>query len=329
MGRGLSAHSRQIIQNAYDILEREHPSGVRRVAYALYGNQADSEVKRLGKLLGTARKRGLIPWSWISDDTRPSRTPFVVHDAGDQIGCSQQYVQRLRKQVTTSCNLPDRGMRDTNRVCPDYDPWPAQGVRVVIWSEKSLGGTLQPVLDRYLVEFQVHHGNSSLTEIHRTAEWTRTHRESLVILYVGDHDPKGLPINWACRRVAILQHDAEAVDRGNRDADINDAVGDGRLDAVPYSGRLELVLTWTSGSEMATCPAAWRDALSSTLALRFAQRSAKRRARAGVSGCRPRRSAFKPNDKDIGWYCAATVFEARARQALGAGVTATTQWGPR
>ncbi len=223
MGRGLSANSTQIIQDAYINLVVEQPSGVRRVAYALYGNSADDEVKRLGKLLGMARKRGFIPWEWITDDTRPSRRPYVVQDASE--------------------------LRAMKQACPDYDPWPAQGARVVIWSEKSLGGTLQPVLDRYLVEFQVHHGNTSLTEIRNTAEWTRTHRERLVILYVGDHDPKGLRIseddipkrmqelgarNWMIQRVAILQHDAEAVDRGSRDA-------------------------------------------------------------------------FKPGDKDIGWYCAATV----------------------
>ena len=189
------------------MLARENPSGVRRVSYALYGNQAEAFVKKLGKQLGHARKRGLIPWAWISDDTRPSVRPFVVEDMAD--------------------------LRDLNATCPSYDPWPSQGVRVVIFSEKSLGGTLKPLLDDYLVEFQVHHGNTSLTEINRYTQWTKQHPHlRLVIIYVGDHDPKGLriseddipkrlrergAIDWEVQRVAILRADAEAVRVEDRD----------------------------------------------------------------------------------------------------------------
>ncbi len=147
MGRGLSSDSRQLIQRAYDVLEVEHPSGVRRIAYAVFGNQADAFVKKLGKQLANARRRGLIPWDWISDDTRPSITPFVVENMN--------------------------ALRDINAACPSYDPWPSQGKRVVIWSEKSLGGTLKPILEAYLAEFQVHHGNSSWTEFHKYAQWTK------------------------------------------------------------------------------------------------------------------------------------------------------------
>src|SRR5262245_27765046 len=169
MGRGLSAERRHLIQRAYDVLEREHPSGVRRVAYALFGNQAGAHVKKLGELLTRARKTGVIPWEWISDETRPERRPFVVDDMGD--------------------------LRNVHRTCPDYDPWRQQQVRVVVWSEKSVGGTLAPVLDRLLVPFLVHHGNTSTTIMHATAESTRQDDRTLVILYVGDHDPKGLRIS--------------------------------------------------------------------------------------------------------------------------------------
>jgi hypothetical protein len=208
MGRGLSAESRSLIDRAYEVLRVEHPSGVRRVTYALFGNQADTFVKRVGKQLGNARKRGLIPWEWISDDTRPCIEPFVVEDMND--------------------------LRTMNAVCPSYNPWPSQGVRVVIWSEKSLGGTLMPLLKDYLVRFQVHHGNTSLTELRKYAEWTRHNPHMrLVILYVGDHDCKGLriseddipkrlrerrAINWDVKRVAILRADAEAVNVEDRDA---------------------------------------------------------------------------------------------------------------
>jgi len=197
MGRGLSADSRRIIDQAYEVLEQEHPSGVRRVAYALFGNQAGQRVKKLGELLTRARKLGVIPWDWISDETRPERTPFVVVDSAD--------------------------LRLVHRSCPSYDPWREQPVRVVVWSEKSVGGTLAPVLDNFLVPFMVHHGNTSTTIMHRTAVTTQMDPRDLIILYVGDHDPKGLRIseddipkrlavygavNVTVKRIALLKPDA-------------------------------------------------------------------------------------------------------------------------
>jgi hypothetical protein len=203
MGRGLHAESRQLIQRAYDVLEVEHPSGVRRVAYALYGNQAGAMVKKLGRLLVRARKDGDIPWAWIDDSTRPDVLPFVVNDVGD--------------------------MRDVHRSCPSYNPWNEQPARVVVWTEKSVGGTLEPVLNSYLVPFCVHHGNTSWDKIRHAVDLIDG-RHRLVVLYVGDHDPKGLRISEhdlprrlseyaalvgedippliSVRRVALLQHDA-------------------------------------------------------------------------------------------------------------------------
>ena len=169
MGRGMSADSRRLIARMRDILTREHPSGVRRMAYALYGNRAGAEVKRVGRLLTLARKQGVIPWEWIADDTRPEREPFVVDDMA--------------------------ALRSLNRSCPSYDPWRDQPVRVWVWSEKSVGGTLAPVLDKYLVPFQIHHGNTSSTVMRSVAERTWDDGRNTAILYVGDHDPKGLRIS--------------------------------------------------------------------------------------------------------------------------------------
>ncbi len=210
MGRGLSAESRQLIQRAYDVLAVEHPSGVRRVAYALFGNQAGAMVKKLGALLVRGRKNGDIPWDWISDSTRPDVLPFVVNDTG--------------------------GMRDLHRSCPSYDPWNEQPVRVVVWSEKSVGGTLDPVLESFLVPFSVQHGNTSWDKIRGAIDLIDDQHE-LVVLYVGDHDPKGLRISehdlpkrlaeyaalvgaedrFRVRRVALLQSDAVQL-TGCRDA---------------------------------------------------------------------------------------------------------------
>ena len=202
MGRGLSPASKDLIARAHAVLEREHPSGVRRVAYALVGNQAEQWVKKLSKLLTRARKDGLIPWSWIADDSRPERLPYVVED-----------VEQLRLYGTS---------------IPSFDPWLSQKAVVVVWSEKSVGGTLAPVLDRYLVPFQVQHGHTSTTIIRaravRTARDPRGRR--LVVIWVGDHDASGWdmserdapgrlveygldPADFTVTRVAITRRDVD------------------------------------------------------------------------------------------------------------------------
>jgi hypothetical protein len=165
MGRGLHAESRQIIQRAYDNLEVEHPSGVRRVAYALYGNQAGAMVKKLGKLLVRARKDGDIPWEWINDSTRLDVLPFVVNDAGD--------------------------MCDVHRSCPSYDPWQQQPVRVIVWTEKSVAARSSPCSIHFWSDSACT-SNTSASKIQAVVSAMATDQRRLVILYCGDHDAKGL-----------------------------------------------------------------------------------------------------------------------------------------
>ena len=87
--------------------------------------------------------------------------------------------ERARSSITE--------LRAERRDCAADDPWQQQPVRLAVWSEKSVGGTLAPVLDGFLVPFQVHYGNTSTTMIHRTAASTRRAPRALVILYVNDH----------------------------------------------------------------------------------------------------------------------------------------------
>ena len=61
MGRGLSRESHTLIERAYEVLAREHPNGIRRVCYALFGNQAGAWTKKMSKLLTRARKDGIVP----------------------------------------------------------------------------------------------------------------------------------------------------------------------------------------------------------------------------------------------------------------------------
>jgi hypothetical protein len=166
MGRGLSASNQALMAKIIRVLTDEHPSGVRRVAYALFGNQASQWTKPIGQLVKRARREGLIPWDWIDDATRPEILPNVCEDLHD--------------------------VRAINRTVPAFDPWLSQSRRVVVWSEKSVGGTVEPVLSALLVPFQIHHGHTSETVLHDVAEATLFDRRRLVIVWIGDHDASGL-----------------------------------------------------------------------------------------------------------------------------------------
>ncbi len=157
-------------------------------------------------------------------------------------------------------------MRALHRDCPSYDPWQQQP-GVVVWSEKSVGGTLAPVLDRCLVPFLVHHGNTSTTVMHATAESTRRDGRTLIILYVGDHDPKGLRIseddvpkrldaygarNVRVQRLALSHADAVRLKDlrdpfKELDKDIDHGTGGGRASTTAWNSKRSPRPTCVSG----------------------------------------------------------------------------------
>ena len=167
MKRGLNRKNLDLLERCRRVLEVEQPSGVRRLAYALFGNQASARVEELGYMLARARRHNLIPWEFITDESRPQDLPFVAEDRDDFVATMQ-----------TCCAL---------------DPWPSQGKRVMLWTEKSVSGTLDAVLRRYFVGIQVQHGNTSWSCIYQAVKQAAT--RPLVVLYVGDHDAKGLRIS--------------------------------------------------------------------------------------------------------------------------------------
>jgi hypothetical protein len=203
MGRGLALATRSLLTECVRVLEEEHPTGPRRVCYSLFGNQASNWTKKIGRLLCKARRLGLVPWAWIADDTRPEILPNVAESI--------------------------ENVRAYNRSVPALDPWLTQANKVVIWSEKSVGGTLQPVLDEFLLPFQIHHGNTSDTVLNSHVERMLRDRcgRHFVPLWVGDHDASGLDMGRDCierlislglspddftfERVAITREDVTAL----------------------------------------------------------------------------------------------------------------------
>jgi hypothetical protein len=202
MGRGLSSESKDLIRRIYAVFEAEHPLNPRRVAYALFGNRAGAMAGKVSELCGRMLDAGDLPLEWYDDSKRIEIKPFVV-----------QSVDRLIS---------------INSTVPQFDPWVSQPVRVKLWSEKSIGGTLDPVLQVLAVPFLNTIGFNSRKVVMQEARGTHDDPRRLVILYVGDHDAAGLrmseddlPRRFAkyharhteIRRIAITRADFEAMRR--------------------------------------------------------------------------------------------------------------------
>lgn len=172
MGRGKSKASVALVDAAHDILEEIQPATVRAVCYRLFvsgliASMAKKETNRVSRQLVWAREEGIIPWSWIVDETREAERPCTWDDPETILRAA---VSQYRK---------------------DY--WREQPQRVEVWNEKgTVRGTLAPILREYGVTFRVMHGYGSATALQAVAEESRTHPKPLTILYAGDFDPSGL-----------------------------------------------------------------------------------------------------------------------------------------
>jgi hypothetical protein len=171
-GRGKAKKSLELINAAVDIMQEIQPAPVRAVCYRLFvaemiDSMVKSEVDKVGRQLVYAREEGIIPWSWIVDETREAER-IASWDHPDELIAAA--IRQYRK---------------------DY--WSGQPNWVEVWSEKgTVRGVLEPVLRKYGVTFRVMHGYGSATSIQSVAAETIRNHKPLTILYVGDWDPSGL-----------------------------------------------------------------------------------------------------------------------------------------
>jgi hypothetical protein len=188
MGRGLSQASKDLIERIYEVFEAEHPNSPRRVAYALFGNRAGAMASKIGQLCGRMLDAGDLPLDWYDDSSRSYVNPYVVEDVDSLVAL--------------------------NRSVPDFDPWKLQPVRVVVWSEKAVGGTLKPVLRKLSVPFLNTSGWNSRKMLMEEARRTRRDllRVRLIILYVGDHDACGLRMSDLDLPTRFKKYDAHNVE---------------------------------------------------------------------------------------------------------------------
>ena len=170
-GRGRSAKSLILIGAAIRILKEIQPCSIRAVCYRLFTEKLIPDMGKkstgaVGAQLVYARENGLIPWTWIVDETRAAETVKSWSNPESIISAA---VQQYRK---------------------DY--WADQPRRVEVWSEKgTIRGTVAPILKKYGVTFRVLHGYGSATSIHGIEQETQASEKPMIVFYIGDHDPSG------------------------------------------------------------------------------------------------------------------------------------------
>ena len=172
MGRGRSGASYRLTEAAYQILEAIHPCSVRAVCYQLFirgeiPSMSKNDTNRVGTNLKNAREEGLIPWSWIVDETR---TPHCVSSWKDPDDFADSVKASYRK-----------------------DLWDLQPNHIEIWSEKStIFGTIKPIINSYQVPFRSFHGYVSATALYNAASESQAIKKPFIVYYLGDWDPSGL-----------------------------------------------------------------------------------------------------------------------------------------
>jgi hypothetical protein len=157
-------------------------------------------TNRVSTHVRKSRESGRMPWSWIVDETRTRRIYRRGYDD------PARYLQ----------------LSLVNGYRRNY--WTTQPYKIEVWSEKStVSGVLEPVLQKWFVDFRNLRGYTSATNAHDLAEMSQSSDKPIIALYVGDWDPSGLHMSEVdlprrieayggeadIRRVALLDEDTE------------------------------------------------------------------------------------------------------------------------
>ena len=91
-GRGMAQRSLDLIEAMREIAEELQPITGRGIGYQLFtrkliASMARTEMARVYRLLKEARERGIIPWSWIVDETRSNERVSTWDDPDHYARC--------------------------------------------------------------------------------------------------------------------------------------------------------------------------------------------------------------------------------------------------
>lgn len=169
--RRTKAEIAEIEQAIYRIVEADHPMTCRQTFYQAtvkgLAEKREAEYKQtICRLLARMRRKGVLPFRWIADNTRWMRGPRVFGGIESAI---EQTAAAYRR-----------------------DLWANQDCYVEVWCEKdALAGVMMDSTWKYGVPLMVAKGFSSITFLHSAAEKIAAVGKPTHIYYFGDHDPSG------------------------------------------------------------------------------------------------------------------------------------------
>lgn len=154
-----------------EIVKGIYPASVRQVYYqATVHDLVEKTEAGYGKVqtdLVLLRRAGVIPYGWISDNTRVQRRIRSFDGISDAL---RETARLYRKSL-----------------------WADAETAVEIWLEKdALSGVLWPVTSLYDVPLMVARGYASLSFLHSAAEAILDHGRPTFIYHLGDFDPSGV-----------------------------------------------------------------------------------------------------------------------------------------
>ena len=177
MPRGITSTTKERQDAIYHWAELHKPVTVRQLYYRLVTlnlcAKSENGYKSVQRVCANMRNDGILPWLWITDQTRWQRKPDSYDNLQDALENMQAYYRR--------------------------DLWRAQDNYVEIWIEKeALAGVAYPITSDWDVPLMVSKGFSSLTYLYNAAQ-TFKHKTELGkvchIYYFGDYDPSGVDIS--------------------------------------------------------------------------------------------------------------------------------------
>jgi hypothetical protein len=209
--RGKSQRTLDTEAAIVEIVEERSPITVRGVCYALFtrgliDSMATKETGRISRIMTDMRESDDLDWESIVDDSRT--------------------VSRYSTWASASARIQDAANNYWR------DNWQDQPHIVEVWSEKgTVGGILEPILNRYMVPFRVMKGFGSFTSLKRASADADDINldQQPVALYIGDYDPSGLYMSevdiparldrysaeylntWEFRRIALTREDTAAL----------------------------------------------------------------------------------------------------------------------
>jgi hypothetical protein len=162
----------------YDVVALDNPTTVRQCFYALTVRGAIEKTEpeyngTVVRLLTDMRRAGVIPYAWISDDTRWMRKPDTYRGFGQFLRHTARFYRRAL--------------------------WAEADVSIEIWCERdALAGVMIEETDPYDVALMVTSGFSSDTYPQSAAEAIEAEHKRTFIYRFGDHDPSGV---WIAKKM--------------------------------------------------------------------------------------------------------------------------------